>query len=94
MSKVDNVIASLQENVDGENIIAFGIVADLTTNPCEMKGYAVGREGRLVEAVANMLDDKQLRELFSKALALRVRDKMSKITFNSKNHEKRHKEYN
>lgn len=92
--KVDNVIASLQENVDGENVIAFGLVSDITANDSDIKCFVVGREGKLAEAVASVLEDAHVRKVFSEALALRVRNKMSKVTFNGKKNEKGHNKYN
>lgn len=90
MSKIDNIINALQECADGDNIIAFGFVCDITKEPAFAKGFAIGRETQLAEGLANLLDEEVLGRILAKALSLRLKTKINELTKNNSNDEKGH----
>ena len=93
MNKVSNIINALQENVDGDNVVAFGFVADVNADPKHnISCFAVGNEKTLAEMVASTLEDETIRKIFTKALALRVSNKINNLQ--AKINENGHKNYN
>ena len=79
MSKIENIINALQECADGDNIIAFGFVCDVSKEPAFAKGFAIGREAQLAEVLAHLLDEEVPGRIFTKALSLRVRTKIGQL---------------
>lgn len=90
MSKIENIINALQECADGDNIIAFGFVCDISKEPAFAKGFAIGRETQLAEGLANLLDEDVLGRIFTKALSLRVRTKINQLKKEINSDEKGH----
>lgn len=94
MSKIENIINALQECADGDNIIAFGFVCDVSKEPAFAKGFAIGRETQLAEGLAHLLDEEILGRILTKALSLRIRTKINELSKNNSNDEKRHSSLN
>lgn len=90
MSKIEKIIQALQECADGDNIIAFGFVCDISKEPAFAKGFAIGRETQLAEGLANLLDEEILGRILTKALSLRLKTKINELTKNNSNDEKGH----
>lgn len=90
MSKIEKIINALQECADGDNIIAFGFVCDISKEPAFAKGFAIGRETQLAEGLANLLDEDVLGRIFTKALSLRVRTKINQLKKEINSDEKGH----
>lgn len=94
MSKIEDIITALQECADGDNIIAFGFVCDVSKEPAFAKGFAIGREAQLAEGLAHLLDEEVLGRIFTKALSLRVRTKIGQLKKEINSDEKRHSSLN
>lgn len=90
MSKIDNIINALQECADGDNIIAFGFVCDISNEPATANGFAIGRETQLAEGLSHLLDEEILGRILTKALSLRIRTKINELSKNNSNDEKGH----
>lgn len=93
MSKIDNIINALQECADGDNIIAFGFVCDISNEPATAKDFAIGSETQLAEGLSLLLDEEILGRILTKALSLRIRTKINELS-KKNNDEKGHSSLN
>ena len=93
MSKIENLISTLRGVADGEEVIALGFVCDISEQPCNLKGFVIGRENELAEALTHLLNDEVVRKVFSKALAQQVSRKIMNLA-KEKSNENGHQEYN
>lgn len=92
MSKqIDDIIAMLQGLDD--DAIAFGFIADTSEQPATARGFAIGGESQLVEGLADLMDEEHFGRILSKALAMRVKNKIINIK-NQQENEKRHSSLN
>lgn len=76
MSKINNILNAIQDNVDGDDIIAFGFFCDTTEQPAHAKGFVIGKPTELAECLAHIMEDKMFHKVITKAIAMRVKDKI------------------
>lgn len=89
MSKIDNILKAIQDNVDGDDIIAFGYVCDTTEQPAHAKGFVVGAPTVLAECLAHIMEDETFHKVITRAMAMRLKNQIFNLA-EEKNDEKGH----
>ena len=73
---MNNILNAIQENVDGDDIMAFGFVCDTTEQPAHAKGFVIGKPTELAECLAHIMEDKTFHKVITRALAMRLKNKI------------------